>query len=224
MADRDPQPAFRLRSLRPQFRTAHAAQFLVQQLARLVPGVRGPGHANRRQPGGPAARSQADARRRRGRPLARWPASRCSARCSAALSAHAGVPLDVPFDQLTAKQRRVVLHGTGDEWIDVFPAGQPEEIGPTRCFAFNSRGSIRRWRKRPDCRQRLRSKWEHLVDEVECSTCGGSRLRDDASAVRLHGRTIDELCRQPLGELLSGFPTGSSTPASGRSPANWCAK
>ena len=44
-----------------------------------------------------------------------------------------------------------------------------------------------------------------MVGEVECSTCSGSRLRDDASAVRLHGKTIDELCRQPLGDLLARF-------------------
>ena len=33
----------------------------------------------------------------------------------------------------------------------------------------------------------FRAKLEHLVDEVECSVCGGSRLRDDAAAVRLRG-------------------------------------
>jgi excinuclease ABC subunit A len=46
---------------------------------------------------------------------------------------------------------------------------------------------------------------EHLVDEVECSVCSGSRLRDDASAVRFRGRTMDELCRLPLGRLLEEF-------------------
>ena len=41
------QPAPRLRPVRPQLRAAHAAQFLVQQSARLVPGVR---RAGRRRP------------------------------------------------------------------------------------------------------------------------------------------------------------------------------
>ena len=44
---------------------------------------------------------------------------------------------------------------------------------------------------------------DHLVDEVECSACGGSRLRELAAAVRLRDRTIDEICRLPLGELLA---------------------
>ena len=78
--------------------------------------------------------------------------------------------------------------------------------------AFNTRGSIRRWRRPAACRPALRGSLEHLVDEVECTVCGGSRLRDDAAAVRLRGRTIDELCRMPLGKLLAEFQsTGSPT-------------
>ena len=40
---------------------------------------------------------------------------------------------------------------------------------------------------------------------MECSACSGSRLRDDAAAVRFRGRTIDEMCRLPLGRLLEEF-------------------
>jgi excinuclease ABC subunit A len=43
---------------------------------------------------------------------------------------------------------------------------------------------------------------DHLVSEVECSTCDGTRLRDDASAVRLHGLTIGDIGRLPLGQLV----------------------
>ena len=35
----------------------------------------------------------------------------------------------------------------------------------------------------------------------------GSRLRDDASAVRFMDRTIDQICRMPLGKLLPFFNT-----------------
>ena len=41
------------------------------------------------------------------------------------------------------------------------------------------------------------------MDEVDCTVCGGSRLRDDAAAMRFRGRTIDEICRQPLGKMLA---------------------
>ena len=51
----------------------------------------------------------------------------------------------------------------------------------------------------------FRGRLEHLVDEVDCTVCCGSRLRDDAAAVRFRDRTIDEICRLPLGKLLDEF-------------------
>jgi len=120
-----------------------------------------------------------------------------------ALSTQARVPLDVPFDQLSAKQRRVVFHGTGEEWIAVAAPGSKKSDPPL--FRFQFKGLYPALEEAARLTPALRSKWEHLVGEVECSTCGGSRLRDDASAVRLHGRTIDDLCRMPLGELVERF-------------------
>ncbi len=49
----------------------------------------------------------------------------------------------------------------------------------------------------------MRGQLDHLIDEVECSACSGSRLNELASAVRLRDRTIDDLCRLPLGKLLA---------------------
>jgi excinuclease ABC subunit A len=43
---------------------------------------------------------------------------------------------------------------------------------------------------------------EQFVGEIDCSECGGSRLRDDAAAVRFRGRTLDQIGRTPLGELV----------------------
>jgi excinuclease ABC subunit A len=122
----------------------------------------------------------------------------------AALSAQCGVPLDVPFDQLGARQRRTVFHGTGEEWIDVFADGKTKQ-NARPLFRFQFKGLYPALEEAARLSPALRAKWEHLVGEVECSTCAGSRLRDDASAVRLHDKTIDELCRLPLNDLLARF-------------------
>jgi excinuclease ABC subunit A len=58
----------------------------------------------------------------------------------------------------------------------------------------------------------LRGQLQTMVDEVECSVCGGSRLRDDAAAVQLRGRTLDEVCRQPLSALLGWFTSWELSP------------
>jgi excinuclease ABC subunit A len=126
----------------------------------------------------------------------------------AALAAHTKVPVDVPFEQLSAKQRRTVLHGTGEEWITVYAPGEKKK-GKSQdarpLFRFQYKGLYPALEEASRLSPALRSKLDHLVDEVECSTCGGSRLRDDAGAMRFRGRTMDEICRAPLGELFEQF-------------------
>ena len=56
----------------------------------------------------------------------------------AALSAHTGVPTDVPFEQLTARQRRVILYGCGEEWIEV-PNPRGVEASGNRAAARRKR-------------------------------------------------------------------------------------
>ena len=206
---RDPQPALRLRQVRPQLRAAHAAQFLVQQLARLVPGVRRTGHADRREPGGAAARSEADARRRGAAasgPTSSLPMFAADAR--GAVGRDTGVPLDVPFDELVAAAAAdrcctaPARSGSTSTAESSRNARKPRRA--TRpLFRFQYKGLYPALEEASQLSPRLRGKLEHLVDEVECSTCGGSRLRDDAAAVRFRDRTIDEICRMPLGELLA---------------------
>jgi len=121
----------------------------------------------------------------------------------AALARQTGVPLDVPFEQLTARHRRIVLHGAGEAWIDV-PAHGAKANAPPQ-FRFQYKGLYPTLEEASRLSAAMRGRLDHLVDVVECSTCGGSRLRDDASAVRFRDETMDEVCRKPLGELLAQF-------------------
>ena len=50
-----------------------------------------------------------------------------------------------------------------------------------------------------------RKRLEALVTEVPCEVCGGGRLRPDAAAVRVCGRTLRDVCGLPLGEALAWF-------------------
>ncbi|MBS0210516.1 MAG: excinuclease ABC subunit UvrA, partial [Planctomycetes bacterium] len=117
------------------------------------------------------------------------------------LATHASLPIDVPLEQLSARHRRIVMHGTGETW---FPVPRPGAKGKLAApwFRFQYKGLYPALDEASRLSQALRGKLEHLVDEVECSTCAGSRLRDDAGAVRFRDRTIDDLCRMSLGTLL----------------------
>ncbi len=114
------------------------------------------------------------------------------------LSASTGVPIDEPFERLSPRHRRIIMHGCDDQWFDV---GAPGAHAGRPVFRFQFKGLYPALEEASRLSPFLRTRLEHLIDEVECTVCGGSRLREDAAAVRFQGRTIDQLCRLPLGQL-----------------------
>jgi excinuclease ABC subunit A len=117
-----------------------------------------------------------------------------------ALAQRTGVPLDVPFAELGARERRIIMQGSGDTWFDVLGPG-PERKKRELLFRFQFKGLYPALEEAARLSPALRGRLLHLVDEVECSACGGSRLRDDAAAAQYRGLSIDAICRQPLGQL-----------------------
>ena len=129
----------------------------------------------------------------------------------AALAHGTGVPVDVPFEQLSARHRRVMLHGCGDQWFEVRETnGRAADGLPT--FQFQYKGLYPALEEASRVSPALRQRLAHLVDDVECSVCGGSRLRDDAAAFRLQDKTIDDLCRLPLGQFQQQISRWRLTP------------
>jgi excinuclease ABC subunit A len=137
--------------------------------------------------------------------LAAWPdlnENPSFLRFAEALARHEGYSLDTPFEELTAPQQHAILHGSGEAWIALDSASG---------VSFQYKGLFpaidEAARVSPAYRQQL----DHLVTEVACSTCHGSRLRDDAAASRLPfgadrpALTIGELSALPLGETLRLF-------------------
>ncbi|REJ66425.1 MAG: excinuclease ABC subunit UvrA [Planctomycetota bacterium] len=133
--------------------------------------------------------------------VAMWPGvdNKLFAAMLKALSAETEVPLDVPLEQLTARQRRIVLYGAGERWIDVMPAGRRKASRPL--FRFQYKGLYPALEEASRLSPRFRGKLEHLIDEVPCSACSGSRLRADAAAVRFNGLSMHDIGRLPLGQL-----------------------
>ena len=109
------------------------------------------------------------------------------------LANQTGIPLDQPFQDLPARQRRMLLHGTAEQWF------QAEADGCN--IGFQYKGLYPALNDAAKLSPSFRNRLQHLVAEVECSACGGSRLRDDAAAMRFRDRTMDELCNFPLSRL-----------------------
>ena len=109
------------------------------------------------------------------------------------------IPIDVPFEQLGARQRRIILHGTGDTVYDIYTdAKKKDKIE----FRFQFKGLYPALEDASRLSPSFRGQLESLVAEVECTTCDGSRLRDDASAVRFRKKSMRDITSMPLAELL----------------------
>ena len=127
-----------------------------------------------------------------------WPdvSEKMSQAMLVALTDGTGIPINKPFNQLDARQRRMIFYGTGDRWFDV--TDKSENV----LFAFQYKGVFPTLEEASRLSAQLRARMQSLIGDVECGGCGGSRLRDDAAAVRFRDLTIDGICRMPLGVLI----------------------
>lgn len=119
-----------------------------------------------------------------------------------AIAARTDLPLDVPYEQLAARHRRLLMHGTGDKWFEIRRGDRHGAVGEI-LFRFQFKGLYPALAEAEKLSPALRMRLGHLTAEVECSTCDGARLRDDAAAVRFRDLTLDQICRLPLGALAS---------------------
>ena len=127
-----------------------------------------------------------------------------------------GVPIDVPFNELAGRHKRVVLQGYGKNWIPVYKTvsgKNRKNAQPELDFQFQYAGLYPTLDVASRIMPGLRGRLSGLRAEIECPSCGGSRLRPDASAVRLKGRSVDELERMPLDKLYDEFKNWKLTAA-----------
>ena len=116
-----------------------------------------------------------------------------------------GLPGNIPLNELSGLQQRVLFEGTGEKWIDVKrPRGTPGR-GPW--FSFQFKGLEAACEDASRMVAAVRRKVDAVMGEVPCSECGGSRLTPEASSVILWGRTLDVWCRMPLGRLAKELAT-----------------
>ncbi|MCI0462166.1 MAG: hypothetical protein L0Z62_34880 [Gemmataceae bacterium] len=129
-------------------------------------------------------------------------------RFAEALARHVGFGLDTPFEQLEAAQQRALLQGTGEAWIPLDPPdakARGKRAKESAGIRFQYKGLFPAIDEAARVSFVYRSKLDHLVSEVPCSACGGSRLRDDAAASRFLDHTLGDLGNLPLGRTLELF-------------------
>ncbi len=129
---------------------------------------------------------------------------------AAAVARSAGFSLDTPFEQLEPHHQRLILQGAGDTWITLdddphAKGGGRKARSDAPAIRFQYKGLFPAIDEASRVSFVYRQKLDHLVSEIPCPTCGGSRLRADAAACRFEGKAIGQLCALPLGETLAWF-------------------
>ncbi len=97
-----------------------------------------------------------------------------------------GIPLDVPFRQLSAQHRALILQGDPE-------AGFPGVKG-----FFD-------WLERKKYKLHVRVFLSRYRGYATCPECSGTRLREEARAVRIEGKPITEVCQMSVSEARSFF-------------------
>ncbi|MCU1353973.1 MAG: uvrA [Acidimicrobiales bacterium] len=105
-----------------------------------------------------------------------------------------GIPMDVPWRKLTAKQQKLLMQGTGAGKVHV---RYKNRYGRTRSYNAAFEGVVP-WiqRRHSDTESdSQREQFEGYMREVPCSACGGARLKPFTLGVTVDGRNIAELCQ-----------------------------
>jgi excinuclease ABC subunit A len=97
-----------------------------------------------------------------------------------------GIPMDVPFRDLTAAQRHAILDGDKAE----------EYIGVKGFFG---------WLERKKYKLHVRVFLSRYRGYATCPDCRGTRLRAEARAVKIAGRSITEVCQMTVKEARPFF-------------------
>ena len=120
-----------------------------------------------------------------------------------------GVRLDVPYRELTDRERDIVLHGEPVKRQVTLSSGRNGRSVQLSVNYDNAVAAVER-SLRSDNERTRRLVQRFLITRV-CSVCHGTRLRPEALSSQLGGRNLAEISTLSLGELrgfMAGLPAG----------------
>jgi excinuclease ABC subunit A len=120
-----------------------------------------------------------------------------------ALAETIGFRMDTPWERLPAKAKNALLKGY-DAQVHV---RYKNRYGRERSYYTNFEGAITYVERRHAEAESdsSREKFAGFMREVPCPTCQGTRLKPVSLAVTVDGKSIADLCAQPIGELAKNL-------------------
>ncbi len=114
------------------------------------------------------------------------------------------IPMDVAWADLTAKQQKVLMYGTGSAKVQV---RYKNRYGRTRAYQASFEGAVT-WIKRRHAdteSESQRDQFEGYMREVPCPACEGARLKPFTLAVTVGGKSIHDMASVPISEAAVLF-------------------
>jgi excinuclease ABC subunit A len=108
------------------------------------------------------------------------------------------IDLDAPWEKLSSKQQKLVLHGTEGKMTVKYK----NRYGRSRQYSTEYEGVIPWIQRRHEGSESdwSREQYEGYMRQVACHSCGGARLKPVTLAVTVGGKHIAEVCEMPIGE------------------------
>lgn len=112
-----------------------------------------------------------------------------------------GVRTDVPFKELTAKEKDIVFHGPAVKKHIFYHSKNTNQAGELDFTYYNAVYTVENALAKVKDEKGMKRVERFLKTEV-CPNCGGTRLSDAARAPLLRGITLAQACTMTLSELV----------------------
>lgn len=119
-----------------------------------------------------------------------------------------GVRTDVPFQELTEKERDIVFHGPAVKKNIIYQNKTSGAAGDMDFTYFNAIYTVENALSKVKDEKGMK-RVEKFLRQGVCPDCGGTRLSEEARAPRLRGISLADACKMTLSELsawVEGVP------------------
>ena len=117
---------------------------------------------------------------------------------------HFGIPMDIPFKELTQEQQNIVLYGNNAEEIThTYINDEGVKRSKIICFEGVCNNILRRYKS--GMTKATREAMAKYIKEDECQSCYGQRLKPEILSVYVAGKNIAEICEMSIRDSYDFF-------------------
>ena len=111
-----------------------------------------------------------------------------------------GVRTDVPFRELSEREKEIVFHGPAEKKHILYRAKNSEQATELDFTYFNAIYTVENALSKVKDEKGMK-RVEKFLKQEPCPDCGGTRLSEQARAPRVRGLSLDQVCQMSLSDL-----------------------